>query len=297
MNEVRKNELTVGLTVLMGIAVLAFGMAFFKDCSFGDVSTRVHMRFPESSGLQIGDIVTLSGVKAGQVSAVVLEDSTVLVSAVMNEDILVTADAIPIIQMLELMGGKKIEIRQGRSPMRYVESMVLMGIVDPDISGALGMLGSLDGDLQTMTKSAADVLHRVNTRVLDSAAVNDMRAIIRNTREITEVLNLLTTKHSNDIGMISRSTASLSQRADSLVAALSPRLDSALLVTTGLASNADVLVTDLREMVTEIRQSRGMFNALLHDTTLICRINRLVDRIDTLTTVIVDGQMRIKIRL
>lgn len=296
MKEARRNEITVGLTVLAGLVILAVGMTTFKECSYSQTEQRLRMRFPESAGLQVGDIVTFNGVKSGRVEKVTLEQYSVLVHAVLDDPVTVSVDAHPVIQMLELMGGKKIEIRQGVG-RPSTDQDVLQGSVDPDISGALGMLGEVRGDVTTMTRDASNLLATANRELSDSMLYADLRSTVSNVKSITNEMRHLLRMHAADITHISRNTVSITAKTDSLIDMLSPRIDASLGSAQQVMLETDSLVSDLRSMIADVRSSRGLFNAVLHDTTLISRLTRMMERVDTLTSVIVDGQMRIKIRL
>lgn len=296
MKETRRNEITVGLTVLAGLVILAVGMTTFKECSYSQAEQRLRMRFPESAGLQVGDIVTFNGVKSGRVDNITLEQYSVLVDAVLDDPVMVTVDARPVIQMLELMGGKKIEIRQGVG-RPSTDQDVLQGSVDPDISGALGMLGEIRGDVKTMTRDASSLLATAGRELSDTVLYADLRSTVSNVRSITNDMRHLLRMHAADITHISRNAVNITAKTDSLIDMLSPRIDASLGSAQQVMLETDSLVSDLRAMIADVRSSRGLFNAAVYDTTLVSRLTRMMERVDTLTSVIVDGQMRIKIRL
>lgn len=296
MKETRRNEITVGLTVLSGLLILALGMTTFKECSYSEAEKRLQMRFAESAGLQVGDVVTVNGVKSGRVESITLETNSVLVHAVLTEPMEVPVDSRPVIQMLELMGGKKIEIRPGVG-RSCTEQDVLQGSVDPDISGALGLLGSVSGDVQSMTRDGSLLLATMNRELSDTALYSDLRAAVANVRTITGDMRELLDAHSSDFTQLSRNAVKITSKTDSLIDMLTPGVDASLGSAQRLMSKTDTLVSDLRAIVAEIRDSRGLFNAVLYDTTLVSRLHQMMSRVDTLTSVIVDGQMRIKIRL
>jgi ABC-type transporter Mla subunit MlaD len=296
MKETRRNEITVGLTVLAGLMILAVGMTTFKECSYSQAEQRLRMRFPESAGLQVGDIVTFNGVKSGRVDNITLEQYSVLVDAVLDDPVMVTVDARPVIQMLELMGGKKIEIRQGVG-RPSTDQDVLQGSVDPDISGALGMLGEIRGDVKTMTRDASSLLATASRELSDTVLYADLRSTVSNVRSITNDMRHLLRMHAADITHISRNAVNITAKTDSLIDMLSPRIDASLGSAQQVMLETDSLVSDLRAMIADVRSSRGLFNAAVYDTTLVPRLTRMMERVDTLTSVIVDGQMRIRIRL
>lgn len=296
MKDSRRNELTVGLTVLAGVALLAAGIMNFKDWSVSDTGIRIYMRFPESAGLQIGDVVTLNGVNAGRVESILLEHHSVLVGASIHSVHAISIDARPVIQMLELMGGKKINIRQGVG-RPVTASDVLVGAVDPDISGALGMLGDAREEIDSITRNASELLASANRELNDSALYADIRIAAQNVRLITDDVRILLHNHSSDISRLAVRAVEVTERTDSLLVMLGPRMDESLASAKTIMLRSDSLVVDVRSLLSDIRNSKGLFNTVVHDTALVSRLRQMMDRVDTLATVIVNGQMRIKLRL
>lgn len=296
MKDSRRNEVTVGLTVLAGIAILAFGIMTFKEWSVTDAGARVNMRFPESAGLQIGDVVTLNGVNAGRVESIELEQHSVLVRVSMHEHQAISVDAKPVIQMLELMGGKKINIRQGIGRPATSDD-ILEGSVDPDISGALGMLGDAREEIDSMTRNAAALLASANRELSDTTMFADIRQAVQNVRVITAEVRSLLHDHSADVSRLAVRAVAVTERTDSLLAMLGPRLSTSLESAQNIMLRSDSLVVDVRSMLSDIRNSKGLINTVVHDTALVTRMRQMMDRVDTLAAVIVNGQMRIKLRL
>ncbi|MBL0175878.1 MAG: MCE family protein [Ignavibacteria bacterium] len=162
MNEKLRTEIRVGVTVIAGILVLLFGFSWFKEWTISGGFYTLKMRFENSSGLQPGDPVMVNGVRAGKVSLVKVDKNTVLVKAEIDEQYQLTEDAVPTIQMLELMAGKKVEIRQGASARMHDITTELRGGVDPDISGAFGALGALRAKVEQMAEKTNLLLDNTN---------------------------------------------------------------------------------------------------------------------------------------
>lgn len=297
MHNQRKNEILVGVTVLAGIAILLFGFSYFKEWNTGQGTYALRIRFPSSGGLAAGDQVSINGVRAGKVTTVAIERNTVLVTVAMNSEFILAADARPVIQMLELMGGKKIEITQGVNPAPWDISKEMQGTVDPDIAGALGMVGGLKGDVQSLTTKANLLLDNVNAVAGDSVLVGALKETVLTLNILAHDMQRLVKENSADAREITRNVAMLTRRADSLLAVLPPRMERSLDRADHALSSADTLLADTRALLSEIRNGRGLIPRLLSDTTLSASVDRLILKVDTLTDIINGGQLRIKIRL
>ena len=185
MKEERSNEIKVGITVIGGVVLVLLGFSIFKEWSLASGNPVLLMRFEHSAGLQVGDPVSINGVKAGKVLAVNLDGAGVLVQAEIQKQYVVTQGAVPTIQMLELMGGKKIEIRQGSGATPLDPSMELRGFVDPDIAGALTLLGSLQSKVDSLIFKGSALLDNANAIVGDAELVSAMKETVGHLRAIS----------------------------------------------------------------------------------------------------------------
>ena len=297
MQEYRRNEIKVGLTVIFGLIALLFGFSQFKEWTLTADTRPLLIRFPSSAGLQAGDQVSVNGVKAGRVASVTVERNSVLVQVDLMTEFVVASDATATIQMLELMGGKKIEIRQGMSPEPFDPARVMAGKVDADIAGAFSMVGDLESSVRTLTSKANSLLDNENAIAGDSIMVAALRETVSSLRVLAGDMRILVTDNKADIGEIARTLAALTRRTDTMITELHPLVTSDLKRADAVLAGADTLLSDIRSVVSDIRDSRGLFHKLITDTTLNTRVDELIGRIDSVTAIIIDGQMRIKIRL
>jgi phospholipid/cholesterol/gamma-HCH transport system substrate-binding protein len=295
VKEQQRNEIKVGLTVVVGIAILFLGFSTFKDWSVGADEYVIVMRFPSSAGLSIGDQVSVNGVRAGKIESVELLDGGVEVHARMPRSVEIKRNALPVIQMLELMGGKKVEIRQGNEGPALADGEVLHGRVDPDIAGALGMLGGMEGSVENLTAQADTLLRGMNGIVGDEAFVASLKSTVANLHTVSEDLRSYLRRNNRNIDALTENFVSLTGRVDTMLAELQPALGGSLKKSDRLLGNADSLVTEVRTVIDEIQGSRGMLNTILHDTTFVHRMDMMLDKLDTLTRVILDGELKVNV--
>ncbi len=297
MKEQQKNEIKVGLTVVVGIAILFVGFSTFKDWSVGADEYVIVMRFPSSAGLSIGDQVSVNGVRTGKIESVELLDGGVEVHARMPRSVEIKRNALPVIQMLELMGGKKVEIRQGSEGPALPAGEVLHGRVDPDIAGALGMLGDMEGSVGDITAQADTLLRGINGIVGDEAFVASLKLTVANLHAVSEDLRSYLGRNNANIDALTENMVTLTGRVDTMLAELQPALGGSLKKTDRLLGSADSLIAEVRGVITEIQGSRGLFNTILHDTSFVRRMDTMLGKLDTLTAIIINGEFRTNIDL
>ncbi|MDH7514443.1 MAG: MlaD family protein [Bacteroidota bacterium] len=297
MEEQRKREIKVGITVIVGIAILLGGISYFKGLSLTKTTHMIRMRFEASGGLQENDPVTLNGVKIGAVHSVEIEGETVLVEAEIDERYTIASDAVPVIRMLELMGGKKVDIEQGKSPVPHDPHRVLPGRVDPDIAGALGMLGDLRERVDSLARKSGDFLDHTNTIVGDTALIGALRESVEHLRTASRELDAMLVRNRGNIDETAENVARLSRRGAQAVDELYPRLSSGIDKVEKLAERADSLLADVDGIVSDVRRSRGVYHSIVTDTTLARRLETITVKLDSVASIIMQGQMRIKLRL
>ncbi|MBR9974766.1 MAG: MCE family protein [Bacteroidetes bacterium] len=293
----QKNEIKVGLTVLIGVSLLLYGFATFKDWSVGADEYLLRMHFPTSAGLAVGDQVTVNGVRAGKVETVSLLNGGVEVYALIDADVEVRRDARPVIQMLELMGGKKIEIRQGSEGPTLAQGEILAGTVDPDIAGALGLLGDMQGNVRDIGTQADSLLRGINAVVGDKEFIAALKQSVVNLHAVSAELRSYVSRNSGNLDLLTRNMVALSSRVDTMLTELRPLASNSLKKTDRVLGNADSLVTELRGIAGEIRDSRGLLHTVLHDTSFVRRLDNMLLKVDTLSRIIIDGEFKVDVSL
>ena len=106
-------ELKVGLLSIAAIILLVVGITLVKGISVSISQNVIRLRFEQSAGIQESAPVTINGVKRGSVTKVENDNGSVLISANLSDISDIKEDAFAKITMLEITGGKKIEIFPG----------------------------------------------------------------------------------------------------------------------------------------------------------------------------------------
>ena len=113
MKDQRKTELKVGIVVVVAIILFIWILTWAKNFSLSVTEKSILVSFKNVSGLEVGDEVTINGVKKGFVDNFKIEDDNIIVKLALENDTPIKEDAVFRIAMLDLMGGKKVEIYPG----------------------------------------------------------------------------------------------------------------------------------------------------------------------------------------
>ncbi len=297
VKEQQRNEIKVGITIIAGVAILLIGFSTFKNWSIGADEYTLRMHFPASSGLSVGDQVSVNGVRAGKVESVELLNGGVEVNALISSQVVVKRNAVATIQMLELMGGKKVDISQSSEGADLPAGELLVGQVDPDISGALGLLGDMQGNVQDIGLQADTLLRNVNNIVGDKEFTASLKQTVANLQSISGDLRSYLSRNNRNIEVLTVNMVSLTERVDTMLSELQPAVSGSLQKTDRVLGNADSLITEVRGLVTEIRSSRGLLNTVLHDTAFVQRMDMMLVKLDTLSSIIINGEFETSISL
>jgi len=116
-------KLKVGFTSIVGIIILFGGILWIKNTNPLVNKVKITVLFNDACGITIGDPVTISGIKIGEINRVYLDKSNkALVDFLIDEDIKLHTDCTFTIKDVGLMGDKVLVIRNGTAT----------GFIDPD---------------------------------------------------------------------------------------------------------------------------------------------------------------------
>src|SRR3989339_26014 len=115
MKNQRKTEIKVGVTVLLAIIIFLWILGWAKNWSLSSNRKEISVEFNSAAGLEVDDPVTVSGVREGYVEDIKFNGNKVITLLNIPSDIIIKEDAKFSIMMLDLMGGKKVEVNPGES--------------------------------------------------------------------------------------------------------------------------------------------------------------------------------------
>ncbi|MBS1272242.1 MAG: hypothetical protein MAGBODY4_01382 [Candidatus Marinimicrobia bacterium] len=150
MERQHKLELIVGATVLFAIAVVIAVILWGRGALFDGRTQEITMKFNQVGGLTPSDVVSVSGVNVGRVKTIRIEQDSVVVTARIEKDVPLRRDAKAAIVNAELMGGKKIDLKPGKSQESFPEEKIIIGDYVPGIMDLAGVLENREGDLNTL---------------------------------------------------------------------------------------------------------------------------------------------------
>lgn len=269
MKEQKKTEIKVGITVLIGIFVLLWVLGWAKNFSFDSNEKRISVEFETVAGLNIGDQVSIKGIRKGYVEDIYMIDNSARVNIILNEDVDLRDNARFSLMVLDLMGGKKIEIDPGNSSSLIDFQKLQTGFFLGDISTTMAMLGSVQDDL-------VDVIYEVKT------SLNSLNKLLGNTEFTEEIqqsvvsLNSLIIKtdklisdNSQSVGELLNNSNELVQNSNKFIIDNKSEIKSTIQNLNTLMSNTDSLVTQLSTFMTDIDSGENNIGRIVNDEKIM----------------------------
>jgi phospholipid/cholesterol/gamma-HCH transport system substrate-binding protein len=256
------NEFQVGIVTVAALVLLIFGMLWFKNVSLTTGTTLYQADFPEVAGLREGDNVQVRGIRSGEVSEMIMLQSAVRVSILLDETVGLREDAVITLGEKGIVGEIVIEVDPGVGEP-VPEGHIFQGRTAGTIASMTDAAGAALTEMRVLTSKVTDLvdemkeqgkvvqtleqanetLHKVDTMVSENHV--SIRAILENLRVTTDELRILAESGRIDQTLADASSAAAS--ADSMMVTLQEsgrRLNSILLKMDEGEGTAALLLND-----------------------------------------------------
>jgi phospholipid/cholesterol/gamma-HCH transport system substrate-binding protein len=288
MKNERKTEIKVGLTVLVGILIFIWILGWAKNFSLTSDSQSIKVMFNNVSGLEIGDQVTVNGMKKGFVKDMKVEPNKVVVELSIEKDIRLKQDASFAISMLDLMGGKKVEVFPGVSNSDIDYSEIAAGQFFADIPSAMSLFGSVQDDIVTVLSEVKISLNSLNKYLTDEKLSTDVKKSLSNLNMLTEKLNIILSENRNDLRNITQNTVELTEKSNQILTDNKQNIDELFSNLKSVFQKSDTLLTDLNNFSNETMNQKNNAGKLLYDEKLISDLKKTLEQVNELTSILVE---------
>lgn len=288
MRDQRKTELKVGISVIVGIILFIWILTWAKSFNLSGSSKTIEVSFNNVSGLEIGDEVAINGVKKGSVASFRIKDDNVIVKLELDSDVRLQEDAIFRVAMLDLMGGKKIEVYPGISNVEIDYSKIQQGLFTADIASVMAMVGNAQEDLTASLKDVKITLNALNNYLTDKQLNENIKNSISNLSEASKKLNFMIEENRENLKKLISNSAELSEEAKSFIGTNKEDLSSAFSVMKNLLEKTDTLVIKLNSFSDEVKQKKNNFGRLLYDEELYSNLTKSINQLNELSKLILE---------
>ena len=276
-----KQEVRVGLLVLVGFAVFTGFMFWLTGRSLVSKSVPVNVVFKNVSGLKEGDPVRVSGVKKGRVGPVRLQRvGHVSVTLQLDPEVRPHKDARATVASADFLGAKYVDYDPGVSDTLLPRGEAIQGLTEEQFADVA----------QGAAKSAQELIANVNKGLNPGQLASDIHATLIATQRGMEAL----TKAANGpaIQQTQATLASVERvmaRFDTLlgnanVVNSGKRFDSLSVNMTQLTSRLADATGSLKGLLDKMERGEGTMGKFATDTMLYKNLNATLKSLSELLT-------------
>jgi phospholipid/cholesterol/gamma-HCH transport system substrate-binding protein len=288
MKDTRKTEVKVGLTVLIGIIVFIWIFSWAKNLSLQSNEQIVKVNFQNVSGLEIGDQVTVNGLRKGFVKEMTVQPNNILVELSVSKDIILKEDATFGISMLDLMGGKKVEIFPGSNSNPLDLDKTYTGTFYADIPSVMSLFGSVQDDLITLLKDLKTSIHSMNKYLSDEQLASDVRKSLNNLLLLSNKLDQILTENRNDIKALTSNAVELTQKSNKLISDNEANISQIVSNLKTVFEKSDTLLVRLNTLTQETINKENNIGQILYDKELVQDLKQTLKQANELTSILVE---------
>lgn len=286
MKNSRATEIKVGITVLLGVLLFIWILGWTKNFSISSSDSELKVMFNNVSGLEIGNDVTVNGVKKGNVTDFYVFKTYVIVTIKVSNDIQLKKDATFSLELTDLMGGRKIEINPGFSEEPLDLDAIHRGVYRTDLAGVVALFSELQDKLDVILKEVTDALAGFNSFVGDEKFIADVKSSLNNFNRLSENLAQILDENRENLKEISANTKEITEETKLLINSNKESLQKTLNQMNILVYRSDSLITVLNAMALETKEGNNNLGKILYDDTLYYNLTESMARLKELSELI-----------
>jgi phospholipid/cholesterol/gamma-HCH transport system substrate-binding protein len=270
-----KNEVIVGIVVVLGIIVLVFGSYWLSGRPWARAEQEVVAIFREVGQLRTGNPVVYRGVAVGRVTDIDLsaDGRGVYVTMAVDPDVVLQPDAAVVLSPQSLFGDWQAQIatRQRFAELEFTVTTrpdVLPGAALPDISELTAVAARIAGDIQTLSD-------RIELAFTEETAIK-LRETVENVQEMSQQLTGFVTQQTVVFDNVSRNVLAASgniQQATMRVERVMGELEGSIQQgeIQQVLTNVRLASENLRDLSTQMQGATAGIPGLMAraDTTLV----------------------------
>lgn len=305
----KKNEVDfiVGASIIVAIIILITGVLWLKEISITRRMASFGVIFPNVGTLQVGDPVMVNGVVKGRVKNIFLRDKDVVTIIDLEKSVKLTDSCKIAIQNIGLMGERGIGIYysdRGRliEPIKKgdPDTTFIRGNFDTGIAEAMGMLGSVLGEVITLLSNLSSI---INETVGDSSFVLVFKTLVGRLDTISFSLHQIVKENRDKIDKSIENLKVITEEAKSLVNRNTSVVDTIFSNGKMLSSRLiqitdeiDTITASIKRILASIESEESTLGMMLKDKQMYTELKRTITDIDTLVRTINEDALKLRIR-
>ena len=296
----------VGASILVAIIILIGGVLWLKEVSVTRKMVDYAVLFPNVGTLQVGDPVMVNGVSKGSVKSIFLRQNSVAVILELEKNLKITDSCNILIQNIGLMGERGIGLQYSQAgtaipPIKAADTVFLRGKFDTGIAEAIGMLGNVLAEVQTLAENVTSI---VGQTVGDTSFIRVFNTLIARLDSITVGVESIIANNATLIDQSVVNLHQLTQQAKELLDRNTPHIDS--IVANGetltaravlIAYNVDTLTVSVQQILDQLQNEEGTIGKILQDKDMYHDLKNTVADLDTLVQNVREDALKLRIKI
>ncbi|MCW8805207.1 MAG: MlaD family protein [Ignavibacteriaceae bacterium] len=288
MRNPRATEIKVGVTVLLGLLVFIWVLGWAKSFSLSSSDNLVNVKFTKVSGLEIGNNVTVNGVRKGHVKDFVIQGSHVIVTLSISDEIQLKQDAQFSLESTDLMGGRKIEVDPGNSDENLNLSEIQQGEYITDIAGVISLFSDIQDKITIIANESVKTLRGINSLLGDENFIQGLRTSVDNLNNLTSKLDRVLSENQQNIKEITENTKEITADTKVLLKENKENIELSLKNLNAVLLKSDSLITALNYLTQETATGGNNLGKILYDDSLYYNLTGSIKLLKELSNVFLE---------
>jgi len=286
MRNPRAAEIKVGVTVLMGLLVFIWVLGWAKNFTLTSSDNQVKVRFNKVSGLEIGNNVTVNGVRKGHVNEFFIQGASVIVTLSISNEVLLKKDAEFSLESTDLMGGRKIEVNPGNSDENLDLTEIHQGNYISDIAGMISLFSDIQDKIGIIANESVKTLRGINSLLDDKTFIEGLRTSITNLNNVTAKLDQVITENQQNLKEITENTKEITSDTKVLIKENKDKVEITLANLNAVMLKSDSLMTSLNYLTQETITGGNNLGKILYNDSLYNNLIKAMESVSELTKIL-----------
>ncbi len=288
MRDQRRTEIKVGITVVAALLIFLWILGWAKNLTIASGQKSLMVGFSNVAGLEIGDDVTVNGVRKGFVEDFKINKSGVTVKLSIDADTDLKEDAVFALTMLDMMGGKKIDITPGNSEIFLDYSAIHPGIFHADIPAVMSMVGNMKDDLVITLSEIKVTLTSLNEILSDENMNENLKASLKNLSELSLQLNRVIETNSSEVTSLIKHTNELALTTKEFIDENKILINESITELKSVLNNSNALLDNLNKFSDETKQQKNNLGIMLYDKNIVDSLKITIQQVNDVTKILLE---------
>ena len=283
MKNIFKKEFIIGLSVIVAIAILFFGIEYLKGVNLFKPANFYYASYENVAGLEVSAPITVDGFKVGQVREINFnyeKPGKIQVLLALDKNLRLPENSVASIAST-LMSGSYIEIKLGDAKKMLEVGSELSTAAQSDLMASLS--NDIMPTVNTILPRIDSLLLNLNLLVSDPALTASIRRLDGITDNVLLMTGGLNKSLNSQVPYILGRTGKVAGNLDSITCNLMQlSADLKALPLQGTMDNVNRITENLTDFSARLNNSNSTLGKLTEDPELYNRLNRVAADVDSL---------------